>query len=83
MPSELFELKVIVEADGWHEVAALMDTVDRALDPHRRVRDGDRRWSVLAARIPEERAQELLRFIDQADGPATGGGTVASDRLTA
>lgn len=83
MSSELFELKVMVEADGWHEVAALMDTVDRALDPHRQTHAGARRWSVMARRVPGEQSRELLRFIDQC-GASTPDDVVASDdRLTA
>jgi hypothetical protein len=70
---ELFELKVLVEAHGWHDVAALMASVDRALDPHHAAIQGERRWSVVANRLPAERADELLDFVDQLDGdePAT------------
>lgn len=82
MASELFELKVMVEADGWHEVAALMDTVDRALDPHRQGPDRTRRWSVTARRVPGERSRELLRFIERW-APADDSGAVSDDRLTA
>jgi hypothetical protein len=81
--SELFELKVMVEADDWREVAALMDTVDRALDPHRQVRDGTRRWSVMARRVPGAQSTELLRFIDRYGGPAGDDDAVSDDRLTA
>jgi hypothetical protein len=61
--SEVFELKVLVEADDWHDVATLMASVDRALDPHRRASAGERRWSVVAQRLPARRARELLGFI--------------------
>ena len=64
---ELFELKVLVEAHGWHDMAALMASVDRALDPHQTTMPGDRRWSVVANRLPAERAEELLDFVDQID----------------
>lgn len=76
---ELFELKVLVEAHGWHDVAALMSSVDRALDPHQAAIPGDRRWSVVANRIPAERADELLDLVDQLDvqEPAAGHGEVA------
>ena len=65
---ELFELKVLVEAYDWHDVAALMASVDRALDPHQAAASGQRRWSVVANRLPAEHAQELLEFLDR--GPA-------------
>lgn len=61
--SEIFELKVLVEAEDWHDVASLMASVDRALDPHHRVRSGDRRWSVVAQRLPAWHARELLGFV--------------------
>ncbi|HEX6255024.1 MAG TPA: hypothetical protein VFZ70_04365 [Euzebyales bacterium] len=77
MPSELFELKVIVEADGWHDVAELMDTVDRALDPHRRARGGTRRWSVVANRLPGATGAELLAVVTDGEDAAAPG------RLTA
>jgi hypothetical protein len=64
---ELYELKVLVEAHGWHDVATLMSSVDRALDPHQAAIPGDRRWSVVANRIPAERADELLDLVDQLD----------------
>lgn len=84
---ELFELKVLVEAHGWHDVAALMASVDRALDPHQSAVSGDRRWSVVANRIPAERADELLEFIDHqapADAvPARDDVTHASTRRSA
>lgn len=83
MTSELFELKVMVEADDWQEVAALMDTVDRALDPHRQARDGTRRWSVMARRVPGAQSSELLRFIDRCAGPTGDDDAVSDDRLTA
>lgn len=83
MASELFELKVIVEAAGWHEIAPLMDIVDRALDPHRQTADGTRRWSVTARRVPGEQSQELLRFIDRCGRTASGDDAVPADRLTA
>lgn len=60
---ELFELKVLVEAHDWHDVAALMASVDRALDPHQTAVSGQRRWSVVANRLPADRAQELLEFL--------------------
>lgn len=82
MPTELFELKVMVEADGWHEVAGLMDTVDRALDPHRDARDGVRRWSVVARQVPDDQTRELLGFIDEC-GSTAPGGVAPDDRLTA
>ena len=69
--AELFELKVIVEADGWHDVAALMAAVDRALDPHQAAGSGDRRWSVMADRLSDERAGELRAFIDELDAGAS------------
>ncbi len=75
-PSELFELKVIVEADGWHDIAAVMTSVDEALELHRDGRPGGRRWSVVASPLPAGRAQELLWFVDGPDtdaGPATDG----------
>lgn len=59
----LFELRVIVEADGWYDVSALVDTVDRALEPHRTGCEGGRQWSVVASPLPVERADELLWFI--------------------
>lgn len=71
---ELFELKVLVEAHGWHDVAALMASVDRALDPHQAAIPGDRRWSVVANRLPAERADELLDFVDQLDTHEHGTG---------
>ena len=64
-PPELFELKVLVEAHDWHDVAALMASVDRALDPHQTAMSGDRRWSVVANRLPANRAHELLEFLDR------------------
>lgn len=79
--SELFELKVIVEADGWHDVAAVMASVDEALEPHHDGRPGGRRWSVVAAPLPEGRAQELLWFIDRSDAGASEPAT--SDRMSA
>jgi hypothetical protein len=60
---ELFELKVLVEAHDWHDVAALMASVDRALDPHHCAMSGDRRWSVVANRLPADHAHELLEFL--------------------
>lgn len=63
----LFELKVIVEADGWHDVSTLMATVDEALAQHRRSRDSTRRWSVVAAPLPPAQARELLWFITDGD----------------
>ena len=75
---ELFELKVIVEADGWRDVAAVMASVDEALEPHRDGRPGDRRWSVVAAPLPEGRAQELRWFVEQHDAGAAD--PPASDR---
>jgi len=60
---KLFELKVLVEAHDWHDVAALMASVDRALDPHQTAVSGQRRWSVVANRLPADRAQELLEFL--------------------
>jgi hypothetical protein len=66
---ELFELKVLVEADDWHDVAALMASVDRALDPHQEAVSGQRRWSVVANRLPADRAHELLEFVDQQETP--------------
>lgn len=62
-PPELFELKVLVEAYDWRDVAALMASVDRALDPHHIAVSGDRRWSVVANRVPADRANELLDFL--------------------
>jgi hypothetical protein len=62
---ELFELKVLVEAHDWHDVATLMASVDRALDPHQAAVSGQRRWSVVANRLPAEHAQELLEFLDR------------------
>lgn len=82
MSSELFELKVMVEAKGWHDVAALMDAVDRALDPHRLAHKGARRWSVMARRVPGEQSRELLRFIDQL-GASAPDDVVPDSRLTA
>lgn len=82
MPTELFELKVIVEADGWHDVATLMDSVDRALDPHRHAHATTRRWSVVANRIPTEAGEALLECIADADGEASAG-HAASGRLSA
>jgi hypothetical protein len=78
--SELFELKVIVEADGWHDIAELMDGVDRALDPHRRARGGTRRWSVVATRLPTTEGAELLAAVDDDE---EGDAAVATDRLSA
>ena len=69
---------MFVEADGWHDVAALMDTVDRALDPHRRTVAG-RRWSVTAARVPDEHRRELTAFLAGTDAAVD----TAPDRLTA
>ena len=83
MPPGLFELKVMVEADGWHEVAALMDTVDRALDPHRQAHDSVRRWSVMARLVPGEQSRELLWFIEQCGTSTPAGGAPSADRLTA
>ncbi len=83
MSSELFELKVMIEADGWHEVAALMDAVDRALDPHQQVHDGARRWSVMARRVPDVQSRELLRFIDQCGESTSDDRVVTDGRLTA
>jgi hypothetical protein len=60
---ELFELKVLVEAHDWRDVAALMASVDRALDPHHTAVSGDRRWSVVANRLPADQAHELLQFV--------------------
>jgi hypothetical protein len=60
---ELFELKVLVEAHDWHDVATLMASVDRALDPHQTAVSGNRRWSVVASRLPADRADELLEFV--------------------
>jgi hypothetical protein len=73
---ELFELKVLVEAYDWHDVATLMASVDRALDPHQAAVSGERRWSVVANRLPADRAHELLEFVDQqetTDSQATQG----------
>lgn len=78
---QLFELKVIVEADGWHDVAALVASVDEALEPHRDGRTGDRRWSVVAAPLPEGRARELRWFVEDADAHA--GEPSATDRMSA
>jgi hypothetical protein len=78
---ELFELKVLVEAYDWHDVAALMASVDRALDPHQAAVSGQRRWSVVANRLPADRAHELLEFL--ADVPAVAGRTEASTRQSA
>lgn len=64
MPTTLFELKVIVEADGWRDVSMLIDAVDHALEPHRSGREGGRQWSVVASPLPAERADELLWFIE-------------------
>jgi hypothetical protein len=83
VPSELFELKVMIEADGWHEIAALMDSVDRALDPHRQAHEGERRWSVTARRVPDAHSHELLRFLDQCGAPLQEHGIASEDRLTA
>lgn len=66
-PIALFELKVIVEADGWRDVSMLVDAVDRALEPHRSGREGGRRWSVVASPLPAERANALLWFIEGSD----------------
>jgi hypothetical protein len=66
---ELFELKVLIEAYDWHDVATLMASVDRALDPHQAAVSGERRWSVVANRLPADRAHELLEFIDQQETP--------------
>lgn len=63
--SELFELKVIVEADGWRDLSGLMAAVDDALEPHRLTSERGRRWSVVAARLPADHARELLWFIDE------------------
>jgi hypothetical protein len=79
--SELFELKVIVEAEGWHDIAELMDSVDRALDPHRRARGGTRRWSVVASRLPGAAGAQLLAAVDEGDAEADT--TDAHDRLSA
>jgi hypothetical protein len=81
VPSELFELKVIVEADGWHDIAELMESVDRALDPHRRARGGSRRWSVIANRLPGATSADLLSVVDDSTGVDGTAGT--PDRLTA
>jgi hypothetical protein len=78
---ELFELKVIVEADGWRDVAAVMATVDEALEPHRDGRPGGRRWSVVAAPLPAGRARELRWFVEEADGRT--GEPPATDRMSA
>lgn len=67
MPTELFELKVFVEADGWSDVATLMERVDEALEPHRQARDGTRRWSVVADRLHGARREELLAVIAELD----------------
>ena len=67
---ELFELKVLVEAHDWHDVATLMASVDRALDPHQAAVSGQRRWSVVANRLPADRAHELLDFVGQSAAEA-------------
>ncbi len=72
-PSDLYELKVIVEADDWHDVSVLMASVDRALDPHHRQRGHSRRWSVVANRVAEGQARELLWFLEQFGGQAPAG----------
>jgi hypothetical protein len=69
---ELFELKVLVEAHDWHDVATLMTSVDRALDPHQAAVSGQRRWSVVANRLPADRAHELLDFVSQTSAEAPG-----------
>ncbi len=79
-PSDLYELKVIIEADDWHDVSALMDSVDRALDPHRRRRGASRQWSVIANRLPAGQARELLWFVEQLE---TGTGDPPADRISA
>lgn len=71
--ADLFELKVIVEADGWRDVAALMAAVDRALDPHQAAQSRERRWSVIADRLSDERAGELRALIDELDAGASAG----------
>lgn len=63
MASQLFELKVFVEADDWRDVATLVTSVDRALDPHHRRTDGNRRWSVVANRVPGGEADALLSLV--------------------
>lgn len=65
MPSDVFELKVLVEASDWRDVAALMSSVDRALDPHEHGAMPGRRWSVVASRLADEPARELLAFVGQ------------------
>lgn len=77
MPTELFELKVFVEADGWSDVATLMERVDEALEPHRQARGGTRRWSVVANRLHGARREELLAVIAGLDPPGP------ADRMTA
>lgn len=80
----LFELKVLVEADDWHDVAALMASVDRALDPHRQARGGQRRWSVIAGVVPADCASELLWFVEAHDEPvATAAPARGAARMTA
>lgn len=81
VPSDLFELKVIVEAEGWHDVSTLMASVDRALDAHRLSHEGNRHWSVIANRLPDGQARELLWFVDQCDEPTTG--DAPGDRMSA
>lgn len=80
-PSDLYELKVIIEADGWHEMATLMACVDRALDPHVRRRGGSRRWSVIANRLSAGKAHELLWCVEQDERP--GSGDPAGGRMSA
>lgn len=79
MSTALFELRVIVEADGWRDVSTLVDAVDGALERHRPGRDDGRRWSVVASPLPAERAGELLWFIDRYDESGDDG----PDQLTA
>lgn len=70
--SDLFELRVLVEATDWHDVATLMSDVERAIDPHH-VRAGeDRRWSVVANRLSAQQAAELRTFLDERARAAPG-----------
>lgn len=68
MPTELYELKVLVEADDWRDLSDVMATVDDALEPHRRSARGARRWSVVASRLPAGTTQDLLWFLKHDEG---------------
>jgi hypothetical protein len=81
VPTELFELKVIVEADDWRDVATMMSSVDDALEPHRDDRVSGRRWSVVARLLPDGQAEALRWFLEQSpddDRPVSPAGRLSA-----